>query len=71
MAYLPKERMVIEADLFDTHEPLPTAPTAANRSLYNEVRQLKLDVSTIVPIHGKPVPWSDFLKVMGPEAKTP
>ena len=29
-----------------------------------------LDVSRIVPIHGKPVPWSDFLKVMGSEAKT-
>ena len=39
-------------------------------AFYNEVRQLKLDVSRIVPIHGKPVPWSDFLKVMGPEAKT-
>jgi hypothetical protein len=26
---------------------------------------LKLDVSRIVPIHGKPVPWAEFLKVMG------
>jgi glyoxylase-like metal-dependent hydrolase (beta-lactamase superfamily II) len=71
MAYLPAERLVIEADLLDTHEPLPPAPTPANRTLYNEVRQLRLDVSRIVPIHGKPVAWSDFLKVMGPEAKTP
>ena len=71
MAYLPAERLVIEADLLDTHEPLPPAPTAANRTLYNEVRQLRLDVSRVVPIHGKPVAWSDFLKVMGPEAKTP
>ena len=58
---------MIEADLLDSHEPLPSAPTPSNRALYNEVRQLKLDVSRIVPIHGKPVPWSDFLKVMGPE----
>ena len=28
MAYLPAEKLVIEADLLDTHEPLPTAPTA-------------------------------------------
>jgi glyoxylase-like metal-dependent hydrolase (beta-lactamase superfamily II) len=70
MAYLPAEKLVIEADLLDTHEPLPAAPTASNRTLLNEVRQLRLDVSRIVPIHGKPVPWSDFLKVMGPEAKT-
>jgi hypothetical protein len=31
----------------------------------NNVRRLKLDVSTIVPIHGPVVPWSDFLKIMG------
>jgi len=68
MAYLPAEKLVIEADLLDTHEPLPSAPTPANRILYNEVRQLRLDVSRVVPIHGKPVPWSDFLKVMGPGA---
>ena len=70
MAYLPKEKLVIEADLLDTHEPLPAAPTPSNRALFTEVRQLRLDVSRIVPIHGKPVSWSDFLKVMGPEAKT-
>jgi hypothetical protein len=30
----------------------------------NQVQRSKLDVSTIVPIHGKPVPWADFLKVV-------
>jgi glyoxylase-like metal-dependent hydrolase (beta-lactamase superfamily II) len=68
MAYLPTEKLVIEADLLDTHEPLPTAPSPANRTFYNEVRQLKLDVSRVVPIHGKPVAWSEFLKIMGPGA---
>jgi glyoxylase-like metal-dependent hydrolase (beta-lactamase superfamily II) len=62
MAYLPKEKMVIEADLFDTQVP-PAAATAANRSFYNQVQRLKLDVSTIVPIHGKPVPWTDLSKL--------
>ena len=65
MAYLPKEKLVIEADLFDTDAPPPATPTAANRSLYNEVQTLKLDVSRIVPIHGRPVPWTDFIKVVG------
>lgn len=65
MAYLPAEKLVFEADLFDTHVPPPSSPTPANRSLFNEVRALKLDVSQIVPIHGKPAPWSEFLKVMG------
>ena len=68
MAYLPNERLVIEADLFDP--PAPGAPrqteaTDANRSLYRHVQRLGLDVDTIVPIHGRPVPWSDFLDVVG------
>jgi hypothetical protein len=64
MAYLPKEKIVIEADLFDTHESPPAGPTAANRTFYNQVQRLKLDVSTIVPIHGKTVAWAEFLKVV-------
>jgi glyoxylase-like metal-dependent hydrolase (beta-lactamase superfamily II) len=63
MAYLPKEKIVIEADLFDT-SPAPTQATEANRSLYHQVQTLKLDVATIVPIHGEPVPWTDFLKIV-------
>jgi hypothetical protein len=31
----------------------------------NNVRRLKLDVSTIVPIHGPVTPWADFLKIVG------
>jgi glyoxylase-like metal-dependent hydrolase (beta-lactamase superfamily II) len=65
MAYLPDERIVIEADLFDTHLPFPATATDANRSLYDQVQRLNLDVATIVPIHGHPVPWSDFLGVIG------
>jgi len=68
MAYLPREKLVIEADLFDSHAPPPATPTPANRSFFNEVRTLKLDVSRIVPIHGMPVPWADFVRVMGAAA---
>ena len=64
MAYLPKEKLVIEADLFDTHVPPPSAPTRAHTSFWNEVRTLKLDVARIVPIHGAPVAWADFAKLM-------
>jgi len=67
LAYLPKEKIVIEADLYDPPAPgapLP-APTAANRSLYTHIQRLGLDVATIAPIHGPAVPWSDFVKVIG------
>jgi glyoxylase-like metal-dependent hydrolase (beta-lactamase superfamily II) len=66
MAYLPKEKLVIEADLFDSHAP-PAArtPSNPNRSLFNVVGRLKLDVAQVVPIHGEPVTWADFLKAVG------
>jgi hypothetical protein len=40
------------------------------RSFYNQVQRMKLDVATIAPVHGKPVPWSEFVKALGPAAKT-
>ena len=68
MAYLPKEKIVIEADLYDppaTGEPAPPLPAPSTEAFYNNVQQLGLDVSTIAPIHGRPVPWTDFLRVAG------
>jgi glyoxylase-like metal-dependent hydrolase (beta-lactamase superfamily II) len=61
MAYLPAEKLLIEADLFDTHAGRATGGSAATRSLVNEVRALGLDVSRVVPIHGAPAPWSEVL----------
>jgi glyoxylase-like metal-dependent hydrolase (beta-lactamase superfamily II) len=65
MAYLPKEKIVIEADLYDPSAG-NTAPTPANRTFYNHVQRLGLDVATIAPIHGPAVRWSDFLRIINP-----
>jgi glyoxylase-like metal-dependent hydrolase (beta-lactamase superfamily II) len=65
MAYLPAERMLIQADLVDTHVPLPAAPTPSHRTLFTEVRTLGIDVQQIVPIHGKPISWAEFAKIIG------
>lgn len=65
VAYLPRERLLIEADLLDTHEPLPATPTAEHRALHRQVERLKLDVERIVPIHGQPIAWSEFEKLVG------
>ena len=67
MAYLPQEKIIMEADLFTP--PAPNAPmpaiTASHRSFYNNVQRLKLDVTTIAPIHGgRTVPWAEFAKLM-------
>jgi hypothetical protein len=64
LAYLPQERMIIESDLLDTHMALPQTPTDGHRALRNQVQRLKLDVATIVPIHGKPMPWAEFARHM-------
>ncbi len=53
MAYLPAERIAIEADLDDP---------PASRTFVNHVRRLGLEVRTVAPIHGKPVSWGEFLK---------
>jgi hypothetical protein len=63
IAYLPKEKIVVEADLYDPSDGR-SAPTVENRSFYNHVQRLGLDVSTIVPIHGPAVPWTDFVTFM-------
>ncbi len=68
MAYLPAEKIVIQANLFDTHEPAPAVPTPAMTTFYRTMRSLNLDVGTIAPVHGKPVPMSTFIKAMGSAA---
>jgi glyoxylase-like metal-dependent hydrolase (beta-lactamase superfamily II) len=66
MAFLPTEKLLIEADLLDTDRPLPAASARDSTSFFNVIRKLKLDVAQIVPIHGKPIPWSDVAKIAGP-----
>jgi hypothetical protein len=39
------------------------------RSFLNQVRRMKLDVATIAPVHGAPVPWSAFVSAMGTGAR--
>ena len=59
----------------DAGEPLRHARASAagadagDDELYHEMRMLNLDVATIAPVHGKPVPLSAFMKAMGPAAK--
>jgi len=60
MAYLPVEKIAIEADLYDP----PNPPTPATTSFVTHVRRLGLDVQTIVPIHGPVTPWSELVKAL-------
>jgi hypothetical protein len=70
MAWLPNERIAFEADLFDTHEAPRPAQLPAMRSFMNQVQRMKLNVGTVAPVHGKPVPWTTFTDALGTVAKT-
>jgi glyoxylase-like metal-dependent hydrolase (beta-lactamase superfamily II) len=69
MAYLPKDKILVEADDF-TPAP-PGAPSPGPRAhgytvnLYENVQRLKLDVVTIAPLHGFVAPFSELQKSAG------
>lgn len=64
MAYLPAEGIAFQADLFDTHEAPRAAQLPAMRSLNTQVERMNLDVTTLAPVHGRPVPWSTFVEAL-------
>jgi glyoxylase-like metal-dependent hydrolase (beta-lactamase superfamily II) len=74
VAYLPQEKILINADLYG---PPPAGGTLANVNLnavvlFRNLKRLKLDVAQHVPIHGNPGPNADFERIVGPvAARTP
>jgi glyoxylase-like metal-dependent hydrolase (beta-lactamase superfamily II) len=58
MAYFPKERILVEADVYSPASAVQ--PYAAN--LLENVRKRNLKVDRIVPIHGTVVPFSELVK---------
>ena len=68
MAYLRKEKLLIEADAFSPGpagaEP-PKVPNPFNVALEANVRRLNIDVDRILPIHGRIVPYSELLTAIG------
>jgi hypothetical protein len=65
MAYLPKEKILINADLYIPGEK-PAVPTAGMRTLYLNMQKLKFDVAQHVSIAGQRVGSNDeFVKLVG------
>jgi len=69
MAYLPKEKILVEADVFTppatptTPRPNPPSPFATN--LVDNLQRLKLDYQTILPIHGRKSNRAELMKWIG------
>jgi glyoxylase-like metal-dependent hydrolase (beta-lactamase superfamily II) len=71
VAYLPKEKILVNADLYTP--PAQGAAAPANVSpnavaLFQNIKRLKLDVAQHVPIHGNPGGNADFERIVGPVA---
>ena len=64
MAYLRKEKILIEADAYTPGpagaEP-PKVPNPFSVNLEAQVRRLNIDVDRILPLHGRMVPYSELL----------
>jgi glyoxylase-like metal-dependent hydrolase (beta-lactamase superfamily II) len=74
MAYLRKEKLLIEADVFTPGpagaEP-PKVPSPAAVNLEANVRRLNIDVDRIVSIHGRIAPYSELLAAIGKKPAPP
>ena len=67
MAYIPKEKLLIQADAYAPRPgapPLP-APSPFTTNLVDNVARLKLDVARVLHVHSGINPYSDVLKDAG------
>jgi hypothetical protein len=66
MAYLPTDKILINADLYSPSQGVqPVTPTAGMRTLYQNMLKQHLEVAQHVPLHGRPGTNDEFLKVVG------
>jgi len=68
MVYLPKERLLSQADTFtpppaNTPPPMPPSPFTLN--LVDNLARLGLTVDRLLPLHGRIVPLADLYQAAG------
>jgi glyoxylase-like metal-dependent hydrolase (beta-lactamase superfamily II) len=63
MVWLPKERLLIQADAYTPlppNTPPPATPNANNVNLIENIERLQLPVDRILPLHGRVVPLAEL-----------
>jgi len=68
MVYLPKERLLIEADAFTPGPPNAPVPAIINPlsvNLAENIARLNLSVDRILPLHGRIVPLAELHRMIG------
>jgi glyoxylase-like metal-dependent hydrolase (beta-lactamase superfamily II) len=76
MAYLPKEKVLLEADSFNpapaADAPPPTPANPNNTNLIDNINRLKLNVDMIIPVHypadGRKVTLAELKRFVGQQA---
>ncbi len=68
MAWLPKEKLLVEVDVYSPlapNAPPPATPPPAMVNLYENIRRLNLDVDKIAPLHGRLIPIAELRRTIG------
>ena len=68
MVYLPKEKLLIQADTFTPlppNAPVPATPNPNSVNLAENIARLKLDVDQHLPLHGRIVPMAELNRAIG------
>jgi glyoxylase-like metal-dependent hydrolase (beta-lactamase superfamily II) len=68
MVYLPKEKLMSQADLYTPAPPNAPPPAAINQNSVNlaeNVTRLNLAIDQLLPLHGRIVPLSELHKAIG------
>jgi glyoxylase-like metal-dependent hydrolase (beta-lactamase superfamily II) len=68
MVYLPKEKLLVEADVYTPLAPNatpPTPPSPFTVAFADQLGTLRLTVDQILPLHGRIAPFGDLNKMIG------
>jgi glyoxylase-like metal-dependent hydrolase (beta-lactamase superfamily II) len=68
MVYLPRERLLIQADAFTpgpANAPPPTPPHPFSVNLADNITRLGLNVDQLLPLHGRIVPLAELHRAVG------
>ena len=67
MAYVPKQKLLIQADTFAPRPGVPPLPSPSpyTTNIVENVERLKLDVERVAHVHGGVDPWKEVLKAAG------
>jgi glyoxylase-like metal-dependent hydrolase (beta-lactamase superfamily II) len=68
MVYLPKEKLLVEADVYNPPAPNAPPPASVNTNWVNlsdNIKRLSMNVDQILPLHGRIMPIAELHKSIG------